>query len=163
MRPMRLIRYRYGLAVGLIAAAAGCGASGQTSADHINLPSLGPLSPSAAGASPPSCSASTSNKFAQAVSATSSENGVLVHAHPAQLVCGGVDDVNYTVATADETLTLSRSASVSVVIVGTSGVGTQQIPASGLPQWLTTDKNGRIFQVVGAESGLTGLSEMYHP
>jgi hypothetical protein len=76
------------------------------------------------------------------------------------VVCGGVDDLHYDIATATETGTVTASGIVQVL---GSDIQEQTIAHADFSARLASDQWGRIFMVTGPLTGITTLKEMYHP
>ena len=99
--------------------------------------------------------------FAEVTAAKESANGALaITAHRATVVCGGVDDLHYDIATPTESGTVTPAGIVQVL---GSNIQEQTIAHADFSARLASDQWGRIFMVTGPLTGITILKEMYHP
>lgn len=121
-----------------------------------------------ASATPPATTPATScptyaatHTFAEVtVAKENSDGSVTITAHRATVVCGGVDDLHYDITAATEKGTVTPSGKVQML---TGVVQEQTVPHTDVSARLAADDWGRIFMVTGPLSGITALTEMYHP
>ena len=125
---------------------------------------------SSAGSSPPATASATGcpeaiadNTYVRAESARVEGSAVVVTADPAERVCEGPNNGHYEVAAGAEQLTVTSSATVTVLTTTTNGIGHRTVAATELPERLPDDRFGRIFLVQGPLSAVTSLEEQYHP
>lgn len=99
--------------------------------------------------------------FAQVTAVKANADGSLtVTAHHASVVCGGLDDLHYNIATVTETGTVTPAGTVRML----AGASQEQTVAhADVSSGLATDNWGRIFMVQGPLTAITALTEMYHP
>lgn len=110
-----------------------------------------------------SCAAQARHRFIAITSATVTNTRLILHGNAAQLVCGGPDDSSYRIAKPGLTITVSTRIDVTVIAYSASGIASERIPATTLPQYLRNDHSQRIFQVNGPTDNITSISEIYHP
>jgi hypothetical protein len=113
--------------------------------------------------SPPSgCASLATRTFLHLTKVQPATGGALtLTANPATLVCGGVDDLHYNVATTTVTAHLIAGATIQVFPV--SNMSYKSLPPSGLASYLAADGDTRIFLVTGPLTAITALSEQFHP
>jgi hypothetical protein len=88
-------------------------------------------------------------------------NGSLtVTGNRATVVCGGPDDYHYNVGAAVVTGDVLFNATLRV-LTPTTDLETLTLPL--FASYIPDDHNSRIFMVTGALTGITALSEVYHP
>lgn len=147
-------------AVSVVPAVPAVPATGRSSA-----PTGGTAASGAAGLpASPSTSCATyaaTHTFAEVTAAKLNADGSLaIAAHAAKVVCGGTDDLHYSVATATEFGTVTPSGAVRML---TGAVKEQTVPHADVGSRLAQDKWGRIFMVNGPLRAVTALTEEYHP
>jgi hypothetical protein len=99
--------------------------------------------------------------FLYVTSAKPNADGSLtVTGNHATVVCGGPDDYHYDLAAAVVTGRVLSGAALQVL---SSGAHLQPLTLPKFPAYLTSDKNTRVFMFTGALTGITTLSEQYHP
>jgi hypothetical protein len=111
---------------------------------------------------PASCASLATRTFLHLTKVKPASGGALtLTANPATLVCGGVDDLHYDVATTTVTAHVVPGASIQVFPV--TNMSYKPLPASGLASYLATDGDTRIFLVTGPLTAITALAEQFHP
>jgi hypothetical protein len=125
-----------------------------------SAPAQLPTSGAAAGTT--SCATwAAAHTFLYVTSATPDADGSLtVTGNHAAVVCGGPDDYHYDFAAAAVTGRVLPGAALRVL---SSGAHLQPLTLPKFPAYLTTDKSTRVFMFTGALTGITTLSEQYHP
>lgn len=88
------------------------------------------------------------------------DGSLTVTAHHASVVCGGLDDLHYNIATVTETGTVTPAGTVRML---TGASQEQTVAHADVSSRLATDNWGRIFMVQGPLTAITALTEMYHP
>lgn len=134
-------------------------------------PSPGPVTPDPAGPpsptvspspAPSTCAALAARTFMHVTAAKEGVDGSLtLTGNPAKLVCGGLDDSHYNVATTTETGHVNPGALIQVFPLSTGHP--VAISPGQLPSYLATDQDTRIFLITGTLGRITGLQEEFHP
>jgi hypothetical protein len=110
----------------------------------------------------PAC-AQAKHRFVEADSAKVSGSVIKVKAHKAKFHCGGEDDGHYTTATATETLTVSKKATITVFKSPERPSVSKTIKATALPHWLKKNSSEPIYRIAGAKHKITTMTEQFHP
>jgi hypothetical protein len=92
--------------------------------------------------------------------ALDADGSLTVAGSTATMVCGGPDDFHFTFGTV--TVIGHVPSSASLQVVGASQ-GPTPITLAKFPGYLATDHNTRVFIVTGPITGITGLTEQFHP
>ncbi len=102
------------------------------------------------------------DRFVQVISAVDRGKATVVTGYAATRVTGGPDEMHYQVT--HQSVTLTADHRTMVELLAPSGAPPSHLlDARELPQALSRDHSGRIFDVTGTDQHITGLREMYHP
>jgi hypothetical protein len=110
----------------------------------------------------PAC-AQAKHTFISAVTATVSAKKIVVHGHPATFHCGGPDDGSYRTKKATETITVLRSATITVFKQPENPSVTWKVSASALPHWVKHNRSEPIYRIAGPKAAITAMTEQFHP
>lgn len=152
----------------IAASPSSAGPATPTARDSTAAGSAGAPAPAPAASAPAASVNSSScakyaatHMFAQVTAVKANADGSLtVTAHHASVVCGGLDDLHYNIATVTETGTVTPAGTVRML----AGASQEQTVAhADVSSRLATDNWGRIFMVQGPLTAITALTEMYHP
>jgi hypothetical protein len=118
--------------------------------------------PAAGGATPSACAPfAAGHAFLHLASAKGNADGTLtVTGQTATMICGGPDDFHYSFGTATVSGHVLGSAKIQVL---NSALQLTPITLAKFPGYLAGDMNVRVFAYTGPRSGITALSEQFHP
>ncbi|HEY7144769.1 MAG TPA: hypothetical protein VH637_11010 [Streptosporangiaceae bacterium] len=102
------------------------------------------------------------HRFIHVTAVTSAGGGALtLTGNRATLVCGGLDDSHYNVASGTETGHVVAGASITVFPVRLGHP--KPISEAKLASYLATDDDTKIFLITGPLTAITALQEQFHP
>jgi hypothetical protein len=110
----------------------------------------------------PAC-AQAKHRFVDAESATVNGSVIKVVAHKAKFHCGGPDDGHYSTSKPTETLTVSKTATITVFKSPEDPSDSKTVKATSLPHWLKKNSSEAIYRIEGPKTKITKMTEQFHP